>query len=96
MVHLDAGYDSGKTCDLLTTLGHDWQISTKGKPLQVGARQTPERLNFFLAWTQAESQQVGKAYDELIMQVRRKTGLAMKAAWEEPVTFVKGQFILHA
>lgn len=47
-------------------------------------RQTQERLNFFLAWTQAESQEVGKAYDNLIKQVRRKVGLAMKAAWEAP------------
>src|SRR5699024_9218240 len=47
-------------------------------------RQNQERLNFFLAWTQAESQEVGKAYDNLIKQVRRKVGLAMKAAWEAP------------
>ena len=31
-VHLDAGYDSAKTRALLTTLGHDWQISTKANP----------------------------------------------------------------
>lgn len=34
-VHLDAGYDSGKTRGLLTTLGHDWQISATDEPLQV-------------------------------------------------------------
>lgn len=46
-VHLDAGYDSAKTRALLTTLGHDWQISTKGEPLQAGARWVVERTN---AW----------------------------------------------
>lgn len=33
-VHLDASYDSDKTRSLLTTLGHNWQFSTKGEPLQ--------------------------------------------------------------
>ena len=46
-VHLDAGYDSRKTRDLLTTLGCDWEISTKGTPLQTGARWVVERTN---AW----------------------------------------------
>ena len=46
-VHLDAGYDSAKTRALLTTMGHDWQISTKGEPLQAGARWVVERTN---AW----------------------------------------------
>jgi transposase len=44
-VHLDAGYDSGKTRDLLTTLGCDWVISKKGTPLQAGARWVVERTN---------------------------------------------------
>ena len=44
-VHLDAGYDSGKTRDLLATLGCDWVISTKGTPLQAGARWVIERTN---------------------------------------------------
>lgn len=34
-VHLDAGYDSGKTRELLATLGCDGIISTKGEPLRV-------------------------------------------------------------
>lgn len=46
-VHLDAGYDSAKTRDLLTELGCDWQISTKGEPLQTGDRWVVERTN---AW----------------------------------------------
>lgn len=44
-VHLDAGYDSGKTRDLLDTLGCDWVISKKGTPLQAGARWVVERTN---------------------------------------------------
>ena len=44
-VHLDAGYDSGKTRDLLELLGCDWVISTKGEPLQAGARWVVERTN---------------------------------------------------
>lgn len=44
-VHLDAGYDSGKTRELLEILGCDHVISTKGEPLQVGARWAVERTN---------------------------------------------------
>ena len=44
-MHLDAGYDSGKTRDLLELLGCDWVISTKGEPLQAGARWVVERTN---------------------------------------------------
>lgn len=46
-VHLDAGYDSNKTRNLLIELGCDWEISTKGEPLQVGSRWVVERTN---AW----------------------------------------------
>lgn len=46
-VHLDAGYDSTKTRDLLTELACDWDISTKGEPLQTGSRWVVERTN---AW----------------------------------------------
>lgn len=44
-VHLDAGYDSGKTRDLLNTLGCDWEISRKGEPLQADGRWVVERTN---------------------------------------------------
>lgn len=44
-VHLDAGYDSGKTRDLLDTLGCGYIISKKGEPLQTGARWVVERTN---------------------------------------------------
>ncbi|ALC04863.1 hypothetical protein CDES_02005 [Corynebacterium deserti GIMN1.010] len=42
---LDAGYDSSKTCSLLTELGCEWVISQKGVPLQAGARWVVERTN---------------------------------------------------
>lgn len=44
-VHLDAGYDSKKTRALLAELGYQGLISTKGEPLQAGARWTVERTN---------------------------------------------------
>ena len=44
-VHLDAGYDSKKTRSLLEELGCDGVISTKGEPLQAGARWVVERTN---------------------------------------------------
>lgn len=44
-VHLDAGYDSRNTRDLLTELGCEWEISTKGEPLQAGVRWVVERTN---------------------------------------------------
>lgn len=44
-VHLDAGYDSLKTRDLLDTLGCDWEISKKGTPLHTGPRWVVERTN---------------------------------------------------
>ncbi|GEM_PF-4137577 len=40
-----AGYDSGKTRDLLTELGCAGVISIKGFPLQVGKRWVVERTN---------------------------------------------------
>jgi len=46
-VHLDAGYDSTKTRCLLTELGCQWEISSKGEPLQTCARWVAERTN---AW----------------------------------------------
>ena len=44
-VHLDAGYDSAKTRDLLDELGCHGVISIKGFPLQAGARWVVERTN---------------------------------------------------
>jgi transposase len=44
-VHLDAGYDSGKTRDLLAELGCTGVISQRGSPLQAGKRWVVERTN---------------------------------------------------
>jgi hypothetical protein len=44
-VHLDAGYDSAKTRNLLDELGCRAVISQKGFPLQAGARWVVERTN---------------------------------------------------
>jgi hypothetical protein len=44
-VHLDAGYDSSKTRELLDELGCHGVISKKGTPLQAGARWVVERTN---------------------------------------------------
>jgi transposase len=46
-VHLDAGYDSGKTRDLLEEFGCHGVISHTGVPLQAGARWVVERT---LSW----------------------------------------------
>lgn len=44
-VHLDAGYDSRATRDLLAELGCDPVISQKGFPLQAADRWVVERVN---------------------------------------------------
>src|SRR3954453_9811548 len=44
-VHRDAGYDSGKTRDLLDEFGCHGVISTKGFPLQAGRRWVIERTD---------------------------------------------------
>ena len=44
-VHLDAGYDSTATRELLEELGCQAVISKKGTPLQAGARWVVERTN---------------------------------------------------
>lgn len=46
-MHLDAGYDSAKTRDLLAELGCEAEVATKGKPapIQVGKRWVVERTN---------------------------------------------------
>jgi transposase len=51
-VHLDAGYDSKATRELLDELGCHGVISVKGTPLQAGARWVVERTN---SWHNYES-----------------------------------------
>ncbi|MFD4422033.1 hypothetical protein ACFWN7_11095 [Agromyces sp. NPDC058484] len=47
-------------------------------------RATQERINFYVAWTAAESESLGAAYAELITQARRVAGTAMTEAWRSP------------
>ncbi|WP_205326635.1 hypothetical protein [Glycomyces sp. YM15] len=47
-------------------------------------RQTQQRINYYLAWTQSESPAVGKAYNELVTAARNTAGVAMKEAWKTP------------
>lgn len=49
-VHLDAGYDSGKTRDLLHILGYEHRIASKGtpSPIQVGKRWVVERTHSWM------------------------------------------------
>lgn len=49
-VHLDAGYDSGKTRDLLEVLAYQHRIATKGQPapIQVGKRWVVERTHSWI------------------------------------------------
>jgi len=49
-LHLDRGYDSGKTRDLLDILGFDGEIATKGvpAPIQVGRRWPVERTHSWM------------------------------------------------
>lgn len=44
-IHLDAGYDSYKTRNLLDELGYEYVISKKGVSLQAGRRWTVERTH---------------------------------------------------
>jgi transposase len=48
--HLDAGYDSGVTRDLLTSMGFEGEISRKGvpAPIQVGKRWVVERTHSWM------------------------------------------------
>lgn len=62
-VHLDAGYDSTKTRDLLHELGCDAVISKKGTPLQTGARWVVERTN---AWH-------NRGFKKLLVCTERRT-----------------------
>lgn len=50
-------------------------------------RQTQELLNYYVAWTRAESADVGQAYAELIRHARTTAGAAMREAWKTaPIT----------
>lgn len=47
-------------------------------------REIQANLSYHLAWTEIESAAVGAAYAELIKELRKTAGAAMRAAWEAP------------
>lgn len=61
-VHWDAGYGSHKTRDLLAEFGCDWEISSKGEPLQGGVSWVVERAN---SWH-------NRGFKELAIRTERK------------------------
>ncbi|MFW5471812.1 hypothetical protein ACOCJ5_00735 [Knoellia sp. CPCC 206450] len=44
------------------------------------------KLSYYLAWTTAESEQVGSAYADLVNELRRVAGSACHDAWLAPAT----------
>ncbi len=47
-------------------------------------REIQGNLSYHLAWTKIESAAVGAAYAELVQELRKTAGVAMRAAWEAP------------
>jgi hypothetical protein len=47
-------------------------------------RSNQEDLTFYTAWTLGESDDVGRAYGELVRQTRELAGTAIREAWSEP------------
>jgi hypothetical protein len=47
-------------------------------------RAVQEKLSYYLAWTQAESAEVGQQYEKLVAEARRVAGRAMHDAWNDP------------
>lgn len=45
-------------------------------------REIQGNLSYHLAWTKIESEAVGTAYAELVQELRKTAGAAMRAAWE--------------
>ena len=52
--------------------------------LSEALRAVQEKLSYYLAWTQAESVEVGQWYGQLIAEARRVAGRAMHDAWNAP------------
>lgn len=52
--------------------------------LSEALRAVQEKVNYYLAWTQAESSAVGEQYVKLISEARRVAGRAMHDAWKDP------------
>ena len=52
--------------------------------LSEALRAIQEKLSYYLAWTQAESAEVGQQYAALVAEARRVAGRAMHDAWNDP------------
>jgi len=52
--------------------------------LSEALRAVQEKVDYYLAWTQAESADVGEQYAKLISEARRVAGRAMHDAWNDP------------
>lgn len=52
--------------------------------LSEALREIQANIDFHLAWTELESEEVGHAFAELIKQTRTVAGEAMKSAWQTP------------
>ncbi len=52
--------------------------------LSEALRAVQEKLSYYLAWTQAESAEVGQQYAALVAEARRVAGRAMHDAWNDP------------
>ena len=52
--------------------------------LSESLRAVQEKLSYYLAWTEAESAEVGQQYARLVAEARRVAGRAMHDAWNAP------------
>jgi hypothetical protein len=52
--------------------------------LSEALRAVQEKLSYYLAWTAAESADVGEEYAKLVAEARRVAGSAMHDAWNDP------------
>jgi hypothetical protein len=52
--------------------------------LSEALREVQARLSYYTAWTRAESEQVGRAYETLVAELRKIAGKACHDAWLAP------------
>lgn len=52
--------------------------------LSEALREVQTRLTYYVAWIQAESDAVGKAYNDLVSELRKVAGAGCRDAWNTP------------
>jgi hypothetical protein len=62
---------------------HDEQAAERVR-LSEGLREVQAKLSYYLAWTKAESDEVGQAYENLVTELRKVAGKACHDAWLAP------------